>query len=262
MPDGSTHDLEDLSSGEKEVLYGYMRLRSSAPKHSVVLVDEPELHLNPRLVRGLARFYLDHLVTAQSNQLWLISHSDTLLREAVNLDSFGVYHMRRGERSRFGENQLTLVTTEAEAERLVIELVGDLAAYRQAQRSCFSREEATLNSMCSSLAVSSPDVADLMNLVAAGNKRQVLALHRALEGIDPSALGTHFTRSTIAIALLASSTPHTSSPGTPTTLRTISWSRSNVFRAVSELTAADSALVGPAEVKTALRACAGERSTR
>jgi RHS repeat-associated protein len=46
LPDGSTHDLDDLSSGEKEVLYGYMRLRSSAPKHSVVLVDEPELHLN------------------------------------------------------------------------------------------------------------------------------------------------------------------------------------------------------------------------
>jgi energy-coupling factor transporter ATP-binding protein EcfA2 len=52
LPDGSTHDLDDLSSGEKEVLYGYMRLRSSAPKHSVVLVDEPELHLNPRLIRG------------------------------------------------------------------------------------------------------------------------------------------------------------------------------------------------------------------
>ena len=30
-----THDLDDLSSGEKEILYGYLRLRSSAPKHSV-----------------------------------------------------------------------------------------------------------------------------------------------------------------------------------------------------------------------------------
>ena len=136
LPDGSAHDLDDLSSGEKEVLYGYMRLRSSAPRHSVVLVDEPELHLNPRLMRGLARFYFDHLVRKQSNQLWLISHSDTLLREAINLDGFGVYHMVRGERSRAGENQVTKITTEAEAERLVIELVGDLAAYRPGAKGC------------------------------------------------------------------------------------------------------------------------------
>ena len=87
-------------------------------------------------MRGLARFYFDHLVRKQSNQLWLISHSDTLLREAINLDGFGVYHMVRGERSRAGENQVTKITTEAEAERLVIELVGDLAAYRPGAKGC------------------------------------------------------------------------------------------------------------------------------
>ena len=49
---GATHDINDLSSGEKEVLFGYLRLRNSAPKHSVILLDEPELHLNPALIRG------------------------------------------------------------------------------------------------------------------------------------------------------------------------------------------------------------------
>ncbi len=45
------HDLDELSSGEKEVLYGYLRMRNSAPKNSIILLDEPELHLNPALIR-------------------------------------------------------------------------------------------------------------------------------------------------------------------------------------------------------------------
>ena len=36
---GSTHDINDLSSGEKEILFGYLRLRNSAPKYSVILLD-------------------------------------------------------------------------------------------------------------------------------------------------------------------------------------------------------------------------------
>src|SRR5215217_5057030 len=44
--DGSEHDLDELSSGEKEILYGYLRIRSSAPQDSIILLDEPELHLN------------------------------------------------------------------------------------------------------------------------------------------------------------------------------------------------------------------------
>ncbi len=49
---GGTHDINELSSGEKEVLFGYLRLRNSAPKHSVILLDEPELHLNPAYSRS------------------------------------------------------------------------------------------------------------------------------------------------------------------------------------------------------------------
>ena len=77
---GHRHDIDYLSSGEKEVLYGYLRLRSTAPKNSVLLLDEPELHLNPRLIRGLAQFYREHLSRRLGNQLWMVTHSDTLLR--------------------------------------------------------------------------------------------------------------------------------------------------------------------------------------
>ncbi len=61
------------------MLYGYLRIRNAAPKHSVLLIDEPELHLNPRLIKGLASFYHRHLGKALGNQLWLVTHSDALI---------------------------------------------------------------------------------------------------------------------------------------------------------------------------------------
>jgi predicted ATP-dependent endonuclease of OLD family len=60
---GTIHDLNELSAGEKEVLFGYLRIRNSAPRYSIILIDEPELHLNPRLVHGLPKFYHEHLGT-------------------------------------------------------------------------------------------------------------------------------------------------------------------------------------------------------
>lgn len=92
--DGATHDLNELGAGEKEVLYGYLRLRNSAPKFSVILLDEPELHLNPRLIKGLPDFYHKHLGNALDNQLWLITHSDALLREVVGQEGYSVFHMQ------------------------------------------------------------------------------------------------------------------------------------------------------------------------
>ncbi len=69
LPNGLTHDINELSSGEKEVLFGYLRLRNTAPRDSVILLDEPELHLNPALVKGLPQFYHDHLGSSLGNQI-------------------------------------------------------------------------------------------------------------------------------------------------------------------------------------------------
>ncbi len=69
---GGEHDLDDLSSGEKEILYGYLRIRNSAPRFSIILLDEPELHLNPRLIRGLPQFIEEILAKAyRTNFGWL-----------------------------------------------------------------------------------------------------------------------------------------------------------------------------------------------
>ncbi len=192
LADGSTHDLDELSSGEKEVLYGYMRLRNSAPRNSVILLDEPELHLNPRLISGLARFYFNQLVTASNNQLWLISHSDTLLREAVNLDGFEVYHMRRGDRSHPERNQVALIEAGEELERLVIELVGDLAAYRPGSKVVLFEGGGDVEFDVRMACRLFPEFEAAVNPIAAGNKRQVTALHEVLSRIGEGTLSARF----------------------------------------------------------------------
>ncbi len=116
---GITHDINDLSSGEKEVLFGYLRLRNSAPKHSVILLDEPELHLNPALVRGLPQFYHKNLGLELDNQIWLVTHSDAFLREAMGHTGLRVFHMEYGERAEGSANQIHEIQPGEEVEAIV-----------------------------------------------------------------------------------------------------------------------------------------------
>lgn len=129
-PSGSIHDLDDLSSGEKEILYGYLRIRSSAPRFSVILLDEPELHLNPRLIRDLPLFYRKNLGEELDNQIWLVTHSDALLREVVGRDTYNVFHMLPQAQVRAGESQLRPLSATADLDLAITDLVGDLASYK------------------------------------------------------------------------------------------------------------------------------------
>ena len=119
----SSHDLDELSSGEKEILYGYLRLRSSARKKSVILLDEPELHLNPRLTRKLPEFYYRHLANPLNNQVWLVTHSDAILRESVGHSSYSVFHMVPSRAEKETSNQAQLITGKEDLERAIIDLV-------------------------------------------------------------------------------------------------------------------------------------------
>lgn len=127
LADGAVHDIDDLSSGEKELLYGYLRIRNATPRSSILLLDEPELHLNPALARGLAGFYYDYFVRAYDDQVWFVTHSDALLREAVGNPDYTVIHMRSATS---GSGNQAVVVSDDTLESALIALVGDLAAYR------------------------------------------------------------------------------------------------------------------------------------
>lgn len=181
MPNGSEHDLDELSSGEKEILYGYLRMRTSAAGDSVILLDEPELHLNPRLIRGLPEFYRKHLSENLNNQLWLITHSDALIREAMGKPGFDVFHMSSIGTDEGIESQLRPMRATNDLEIALTDMVGDLAAYRPGGKaiifeggggSDFDKE------FCQTLFA---DELVGMNLISGSNKERVRGLHEVLE---------------------------------------------------------------------------------
>lgn len=71
-PDG-THDIDFLSAGELEILMTYANIIRMKHTGSVILFDEPELHLNAALERKVIS-RIKRIVDS-GNQVWLSTHS-------------------------------------------------------------------------------------------------------------------------------------------------------------------------------------------
>lgn len=178
---GAQHDLDELSAGEKEILYGYLRIRNSAPKFSIILLDEPELHLNPRLIRGLPQFYKKNLGEALNNQIWLVSHSDALLREVVGRDGYNVFHMLPSGKTNKGESQLKPLSVTADLDLAIVDLVGDLAAYRPNGKVIIFEGGGDSDFDQRITSTLFPEILEQANLVSGNNKMRVRALHETLD---------------------------------------------------------------------------------
>lgn len=177
---GSIHDLDELSSGEKEILYGYLRIRSSAPRDSIVLLDEPELHLNPRLIRGLPEFYRRHLSDKLHNQLWLVTHSDALIREAVGKPGFNVFHMQPCGVEIAGDSQLKALVEFKDLDLVLTDLVGDLAAYRPGGKGVIFEGGGDSDFDRTLVEALFTEEMRGINLISGSNKAKVRALHQVL----------------------------------------------------------------------------------
>lgn len=182
---GAIHDLNELSAGEKEVLYGYLRIRNSAPCYSIILVDEPELHLNPRLTRGLPQFYHQHLGVALDNQIWLVTHSDALLREVLGRPEYSVFHMVGASHDQSAP-QIVPITLGEASERALISLVGDIAAYRPGKKVVIFEGGGDSEFDVSLTSRLFPELQDHANLIPSGNKLRVRELHDVLDAAASS----------------------------------------------------------------------------
>lgn len=183
---GNIHDLDELSAGEKEILYGYLRIRNSAPQHSIILLDEPELHLNPRLIRGLPQFYHKNLGSALDNQIWLVTHSDALLREVVGRESYNVFHMLPCGSVPTGESQIKSLSANADLELALIDLVGDLAAYKPNGKVVIFEGGGDSDFDQNVTARLFPELVEQANLISGSNKSRVKALHEVLDRASSS----------------------------------------------------------------------------
>lgn len=181
LDDGSTHDINELSSGEKEVLYGYLRLQNASPKNSILLLDEPELHLNPRLIRGLPKFYQKHLGEKNNNQIWLVTHSDAFLRETVGEVGFSVFHMKSPLAISGANDQLVQIKADQDIEAAFIDLVGDLAAYSPNSKIVIFEGGGDTDFDLRLVTTLFPEIVEKVNLISGENKSKVRQLHKLLE---------------------------------------------------------------------------------
>lgn len=75
---GVTHDINQLSSGQREILMTYTHLEKLRPTGSIILFDEPELHLHAALQRRVIS-HLQRLLERGNNQIWVITHSEEIV---------------------------------------------------------------------------------------------------------------------------------------------------------------------------------------
>ena len=183
LPNGRSHDLDDLSSGEKELIYGYVHLVSEGLKDSIIIIDEPEVHLNPRMIKGLVEYYDEHFSKEFCNQMIFTSHSDVLVRDLVSTQEVAVIHLD----TQVGgdKNQAVRVDHFSKMQRLLYDLAGDKAAFLPAAKVLIvegqkgSLDELFINKIF-------PIIASQVNVIPAGSKSDVKKLMSDLKDISES----------------------------------------------------------------------------
>lgn len=127
-------DIDDLSSGEKEILSSYIRFHQLKPKDAVILFDEVDAHLHP----DLERRYLQVLrEVGKGNQLWITTHSPEMM---IAAGSDALYTVLK-EPLTDGGNQLVRVTESEHLHDVLSEVMGSRGLVSFNQRIIFIEGE-------------------------------------------------------------------------------------------------------------------------
>lgn len=92
----STFDIDGLSSGEKGIILTFLNIAKSISRNGLILLDEPELHLNPAVCRDLLQFLVDEYAEKNNIQAVICSHSAEVLASAFERSSCSLFHLRNG----------------------------------------------------------------------------------------------------------------------------------------------------------------------
>lgn len=90
---GRVFDLDSMSSGEKGLILTFFLISRSIAEGGLILLDEPELHLNPSVCRILLSFLVREYIAPKHAQAIICSHSPEVLSSALDIDGCSLYHM-------------------------------------------------------------------------------------------------------------------------------------------------------------------------
>lgn len=90
---GRTFELDGMSSGEKGLILTFLLIGRSIVDGGIILLDEPELHLNPAVCKDLLAFLVENYVVRKNLQAIICSHSPEILAGAFEKDECSLYHL-------------------------------------------------------------------------------------------------------------------------------------------------------------------------
>jgi predicted ATPase len=93
----SVYDIDYMSSGEKGLLCTFFLMRRTTAAGGIVLLDEPELHLNPKVCERILPFLIDEVVEKVPVQAIVCTHSPEILAFAYENAKCRLFHLRTGD---------------------------------------------------------------------------------------------------------------------------------------------------------------------
>jgi len=92
----AVYDIDYMSSGEKGLLCTFFLMKRSTARGGIVLLDEPELHLNPAVCRQILPFLIETVVKPLDIQVLICTHSPELLAFAHESGDCELLHLVSG----------------------------------------------------------------------------------------------------------------------------------------------------------------------
>ena len=93
---GHSFDIDGLSSGEKGLILTSLLIARSIADNGLILLDEPELHLNPAVCRDLLQFFVDEFAIKKNMQAIICSHSAEILAGTFERTDCSLFHLKSG----------------------------------------------------------------------------------------------------------------------------------------------------------------------
>ena len=94
---GATFQIDGLSSGEKGLILTFLLIARDVERNGLILLDEPELHLNPAVCRDLLQFFVDEYAVKLNIKAIICSHSPQILAGAFERSQCALFHLRSGQ---------------------------------------------------------------------------------------------------------------------------------------------------------------------
>ena len=166
--EGNEHSISKLSSGEQEVL-GLMYLcQRTAQKGSILLLDEPEIHLHPSLQVALVELAQG---MSESSQIWLSTHSPNIINTTPS-ESLVSISLPSPERI----NQSEKIIDQKAKTSLLFELGVSQSSWLQHEKMLIVEGETDKNFIEKIFPIETSRIL----IYPAGNKKSALATAKAL----------------------------------------------------------------------------------